>query len=173
MKPAKPGELVVRRWTDEDSISELTQLLHRAYAELAAMGLRFVATYQSDAITRDRVYDGECYVVEEQGKLIATITYYPPEATDGFPWYDRADVAMFGQFAVDLEYRSQGIGQQLLNIVETLARETGVRELALDTAEPAEHLIRYYMRLGYRYIETIHWPNANYDSVVLSKTLAE
>ena len=44
----------VRPLSPVDSIPELTRLLHRAYARLAAMGLRYMATHQSDEVTRER-----------------------------------------------------------------------------------------------------------------------
>jgi len=48
----------VRRLIDSDSIPELTRLLHRSYGPLAAMGMRFLASHQSDAVTRKRVGGG-------------------------------------------------------------------------------------------------------------------
>lgn len=37
-----------------DSISEITALLHRAYAKQVAMGLRPLAGRQDDSVTRER-----------------------------------------------------------------------------------------------------------------------
>ena len=54
---------------------------------------------------------------------------------------------------------------------ETCAERDGAAELALDTAEPARHLIDWYTRLGYRFIEYAQWDVTNYRSVVMSKRL--
>lgn len=51
---ATPDGIEVRRLLPADSIPDLTHLLHRAYARLAAMGLRYMATHQSDEVTRER-----------------------------------------------------------------------------------------------------------------------
>jgi hypothetical protein len=59
----------------------------------------------------------------------------------------------------------------LLEEAETWAREQGFAELAVDTAEQATHLIDYYKRRGYCFIETVQWPGKTYRSVVLSKEL--
>jgi hypothetical protein len=45
--------------------------------------------------------------------------------------------------------------------------------MALDTAEPAAHLIAFYNRLGYRFIEHAQWRMTNYRSVIMSKTLPQ
>ncbi|MBW1796697.1 MAG: GNAT family N-acetyltransferase, partial [Deltaproteobacteria bacterium] len=45
----------------------------------------------------------------------------------------------------------------------------GASELALDTAEQATHLINWYERLGYRFIEYVDWDVTNYRSVIMSK----
>jgi len=46
-----------------------------------------------------------------------------------------------------------------------------LEELALDTAEGASHLIKYYSDKGYRFIEYINWEITNYRNVVLSEKL--
>lgn len=163
--------LTFRPLAPDDSISELTELLHRAYKRLADMGLRFVATYQAEDETRRRAESGTCYVGIYSGRIVATVTYYGPTYTGRTPWYMREDVAYFGQFAVEPELQGFGIGNRMLELVENHARNDGAAELALDTAEPAEHLIAYYTRHGYRFIEYVQWDATNYRSVVLSKRL--
>lgn len=152
-------------------MAELTGLLHRAYGPLAERGLRFVATHQDEQTTRRRAERGECYLAIEGTRLIGTVTLYSPDKTDGSPWRDRSDVASFGQFAVEPEFQRQGIGSSLIRFVERRAVELGAVELALDTAEPADDLIRFYTSRGYRFIEYVKWGEVNYRSVVLSKRL--
>jgi len=57
----------------------------------------------------------------------------------------------------------------LLKEVEVEASKNGVEELALDTAEPAIHLIEFYKKRGYRFIEYTQWDEVNYRSVIMSK----
>ncbi|HRF60359.1 MAG TPA: GNAT family N-acetyltransferase [Fimbriimonadaceae bacterium] len=167
-----PDGRVLRRLAPSDDLVALTDLLHRSYKRLADMGLRFVATHQSPETTRERAEEGECWVVEEEGRLIATITVYPPDPGDGTRWYDRGDVAHFGQFAVEPELQAQGIGSMLIELAEERARAFGATELALDTSEQAGHLIDYYEARGFRFIEHVQWRSVNYRSVVMSKTVA-
>ena len=153
-------------------MAELTALLHRAYAGLAARGLRYLAAHQDDERTRARATEGECLVGILDGALIATVTLVDAARTGGSEWYDRGDVASFNQFCVDPALRRRGIASHLLDLIEARARGAGARELACDTAEQADDLISMYGARGYRFVEYVDWrPVTNYRSVVLSKDL--
>lgn len=161
--------MLIRPWSDADSIPELTALLHRAYSHLAAMGLNFVATNQADMITQERIENGECFLAELNGRVVGTCTFYPIGHNDGNEWYERDDVATLGQFAVEPELQGMGIGSKLLDMVERRALESGAAYIALDTAEPAEHLIQLYVKRGYRFVQYCQWESATYRSVILTK----
>jgi GNAT superfamily N-acetyltransferase len=160
----------IRAWTQEDSLEELTRLLHRAYAPLAAAGMRYLATHQSVEVTARRIAK-ECYVALLEGRLVGTITLKPPGRTGGCPYYERERVATFGQFGVDPDVQCRGVGGLLLETIERRARELGGTELALDTAECAHHLIARYERLGYHVVDRVDWDDTNYVSVIMAKSL--
>lgn len=166
-----PADISIRPWQATDSAPELTELLHRAYARLAAMGLRFWATHQSAEVTEKRIASGECFVAVADGVICGTIPFRAASRTNGSPWYDQPGVASFAQFAVEPDLQSNGLGRRLIAHVEDRAAASGARELALDTAEPALHLVEWYTRLGYRFIEHAQWQHTNYRSVLLSKAL--
>ena len=163
--------ILIRPLEPSDSISDLTALLHRAYAKLGNQGLRYMATHQSDEVTRARAQKGECFVAVVDGTICGTIVFIDAGRTKGCPWYDRADVASLGQFAVEPNFQAQGLGRRLISLVEARAAATGAVEIALDTAEPATHLVDWYGRLGYRFIEYAQCTHTNYRSVILSKAL--
>lgn len=165
-------EIEIRFFREGDSVSELTRLLNRAYRPLAEMGMRYVASWQDDEITRRRMSHGECYLAFLETRLVGTILFADAARTDGCPWYDGPDVASLQQFAIEPELQRQGIGTQLIEQVERRAIETGAAEIALDTSEHAQHLIDWYARLGYRFVGYADWPATNYRSVVMSKALA-
>ena len=169
---AELAAVELRPLAEDDSISELTQLLHRAYRPLAERGMRYVASWQDDQITRRRIARGECYLAFAGERLAGTILFSDAARTDGCPWYDRPDVASFQQFAVEPELQRRGIGAKLVELTERRAVETGAAELGLDTSEHAAHLIDWYGRLGYRFVEYADWPATNYRSVVMSKALS-
>lgn len=170
----------VRRLAPTDSISELTILLHRAYAKQVAMGLKPLAGRQDDATTLKRVSNGECYVSVHhttgpdgsvKQRLVGAILFHEEEEAEGPPWFRQPNVASFSQFAVDPDYQGMGIGQMLLGLVEERARETGAKELGLSMAEPDKDLMAFYKKRGYRDIEFWQWPYTNYRSAILSKSL--
>jgi GNAT superfamily N-acetyltransferase len=163
--------LRIRVWNENDDISALTWMLHRAYKPLADMGLRFLATHQDDAVTLERISKGLTFLGEVDGNVIATVTLVHPSDARGCTWYDTPKVAYFGQLAVEPEFQKHGIAAQLLDRVESEAKSMGAAELGLDTSEKAFHLIAYYRKRGYRFIEHVQWPDTNYRSVIMSKTL--
>lgn len=171
MSSPATGTLVIRPWTEDDSISELTALLHRAYAGLAQMGLRFWATHQSDEVTAARIADGQCFVGLIDGRIVGTILFKNQSQTKGSPWYDRLEVASIAQFGVEPDLQAKGLGRQLIGFAEKQAIDGGARELALDTAEPATHLVNWYTKLGFRFVGHEQWQHTNYRSVMLSKDL--
>jgi len=159
----------VRRLNGADPIPELTDLLHRAYARLAAKGLRYMATHQSDAVTRERAASGECWIALADGAIVGTILFKDAIRTGGSPWLDRPEVASLAQFAVAPGWQGMGLGARLMDLAERRAAETGAEEIALDTAEAAEHLVALYGRRSYRLVEHAQWSHTNYRSVIMSR----
>ncbi len=135
------------------------------------MGLNYTAVDQSPAVTAQRLRGGNCFVVAAGNKLMGTILVQPTYAENECEYFTRSGVAAAHQFAVDPEYQGQGIGRMLLEHAELWAKENGFAELAMDTAEPATHLIELYSRLGYRHVGWVQWTGKVYRSVVLSKQL--
>jgi GNAT superfamily N-acetyltransferase len=167
----EPG-IIIRPFTSADSIPEITRLLHLAYRSLLDQGMRYNASHQDDQATLRRCLQGETYLAIKDEKIVGTITLKSLERTKGSSWYDRPNVASFGQFAVQPELQKKGIGTKLLDTIENRARELSIDELALDTADGASNLIAMYESRGYRFIEYANWETTNYRSVILSKKLS-
>jgi GNAT superfamily N-acetyltransferase len=154
------------------SLHDITDLLHRSYRRLLDMGLHFTATAQTPDVTYRRLITGQALLAFHGGRLVGTITYYNHAGNSGCPWYARPEVGRFGQFAIDPDCQGRGWGGHLMASVEHMATSEGKTELALDTSEEAAHLINYYAKRGFRFVEHLQWPGLNYRSVVLSKTLS-
>ncbi|MBN2794654.1 MAG: GNAT family N-acetyltransferase [Clostridia bacterium] len=165
----------IRPLKSEDSISELTQVLNESYKFLLDMGLNYVAATQNDEVTLIRVNKAyKCFVAIREGKIIGTVSLYNYSPSTNSEWYNQKHVAKIGQFAVLPEYQKHGLGGKLMDIAELEAScLEHITEVALDTAETAYHLIRYYEKRKYRYVETIRWGLANYKSSVMSKVLKQ
>jgi GNAT superfamily N-acetyltransferase len=162
----------IRPLSADDSLAELTDLLHRAYAGLAEQGMRFYASHQTEDMTAQRVARGECLVAECDGRLVGTVTLVPPGRAGGCAVYEKPGVSTLHQLAVDPLFRGLGLGSSLLGAAERRAMELGARRIALDTAEPAAELRAWYGRRGYALVGAADWrPTVNYTSVVLVKEL--
>lgn len=168
---ASQAALVVRLIGPDDDWSMLTELLHRAYAALAARGLRFYASHQDESATRERAGEGECFVAVQDGKIVGTVTALPGGRESKSSWYQRPDTASMGQLAVDPPYQGRGIGRALMERAERRAVERGAQWIAIDTSERAVELIATYRRRGYEIVESVKWDVTNYQSVVLAKRL--
>ena len=163
--------LIIRPLSPEDSIDALTTLLHRAYARLGAMGLNYTAVDQSADVTRKRIAGGQCFIAQHSGKLAGTIVAQPTYTTNECEYFTRPGVAAVLQFGVEPGLQGLGIGRALLRQCEMWAVDRGFNELAMDTAEPATHLVKLYQKLGYQHVGHVQWSGKVYRSVVLSKQL--
>lgn len=163
IRPLEPG----------DSLAHLTGMLHRAYKQHADRGIKALAAFQPEEVTRKRIAGGECSVALYMAKIVGTILFRGPGQLGGTPWFERPDVATFSQFAVEPEYQGRGIGSELMALIERRAAATGARELALSTPEPAVWLVLMYERHGYRIVERVNWNETNYTSVVMSKAIPQ
>lgn len=155
----------------DDDIDSITTMLHEAYAPLAEQGLRFLATHQDSETTRRRMSRGETILALDADEIVGTITLKDADQTTGSLFYNRPEVAGFGQFAVRPSHQGAGVGSVLLNLVERRAREKGVAVLALDTSEHAARLVALYQSRGYAFVEHVRWPDVNYRSMIFAKPL--
>ncbi|MBK1881754.1 GNAT family N-acetyltransferase [Luteolibacter pohnpeiensis] len=165
--------MIIREFHPDDDIEALTELLHRAYAPLAAAGLHYTATHQTSEVTRYRLNSGHPLVAERDGNIIGTVTCYAADPNSKTPWYREPGVMIFGQFAVDPAFQHQGIGFALHEAVIQHAKKCGAHYLLLDTAAPATNLISMYQSWGYSVIATHDYSTTNYESVIMRRSLTE
>ena len=172
--PDRTGRQIQYRYLSPgDDLEAITTMLHEAYARLAEAGMRFFASHQDKSATQRRVSRGETIVALDGDRIVGIVTLADAAATCGTPFYDRPNVASFGQFAVHPIHQGLGIGSRLLEMVEARASEKGLRELALDTSERATELIAMYRAKGFRFIEYAQWKDTNYRSVILAKRVSQ
>ena len=127
--------------------------------------MRYLASHQDDAITRNRVETGECYLARTTTSvhnIIGTTVIVPPGVGDPVcEYYYRPGDAHFQQFAVDPNLQNLGIGSALLNVVQSRAQTIGASELALDTSEHSRQLIAMYTKRNCELISYTDWPDTN------------
>lgn len=164
-------EIVIRLLDAQDCLTELTALVHRAYAPFGRLGLNCTGVDQSVDTTRRRIGRGDCFVAVWKGRIVGTVTLCAPDLRSECPWYRRHGIASAQQLAVDPAFQGKGLGRALLRCTEDRARARGARELALHTPRPAHQLLSFYQRLGFRPVECRQFTGKHYQSIVLSKPL--
>lgn len=75
------------------------------------------------------------------------------------------------KLAVDKAYRRQGLGQKLMDAVETLAREMGLSKIYLLTSTKNEDAVRMYHRLGWTQFLDGEHPKYSRCNIGFEKTL--
>ena len=161
----------IRHIQANDSLDELTSLIHRSFAHLGRLGLNCSSLGQSVEETRRRARRGECFVALSHGQLVGTMTLMRPQLLSNCHWYRRHDVASLHQLAVDPSQQGLGCGKALLEHARAWALDHAYCELALDTPASATHLIAYYASRGFRVVEEVQMLNRPYKSAVLSRTI--
>lgn len=154
----------------------LTQLLHAAYAELGAAGWNYTAVDQSVETTRERASGGRCWVVEHNERLVGSLTMSLPPSSELqrlTPAARKSRRAWLNQVAVDPAARGHGIATELWRRGRQWARSEGAESVGVDTAVPAEHLVRMYGSWGFTAVGTISWPGKTYDSTVMTRPLGQ
>lgn len=166
------GSVALRRFDPAlDSYGQLTSMLHRAFARLAAMGLNCTCVDQTSAVTERRASAGDCFVAVNNGHSIGTLTLYGLDNDSPCDHYHRPEVATVRQFGIDPSWQQRGIGKALLRFAEHWAAMRGYAHLALDTPYPAAHLVAFYRAQGFRIVDVVRFAGKVYDSAILSKPL--
>lgn len=159
----------------ESDASQLTDMLHRAYAELGAAGMNFTAVDQDLSTTLRRASAGSTWVIADGAALVAAMTIsWPAEAalreltaeaaTPGRAWLN--------QLAVDPSRRGEGHARRLRDVGFAWCLTRGVTSIGLDTAETADHLVGIYRGWGFSTVDTVQWPGKTYRSVIMTRSLA-
>ena len=164
------GRVELRRFDpSRDSYVALTALLHRAFTRLGSMGLNCTCVDQTVETTRSRAMRGDCYVAVCEGRIVGTMTLYAPDRESLCDLYRRDDIASLRQFGVEPVWQARGIGTLLIAFADHWAATRGYAELALDTPQPAAHLITFYRGQGFRIVDFVRFDGKHYDSAILSK----
>lgn len=84
----------------------------------------------------------------------------------------------FGLLASDFTRKGQGIGKELINKAEALAKENGAQQMQIEVLTPdnvmpefKKILIEYYQKMGYKITETIPFVDLKPKEAEKSKTL--
>lgn len=154
---------------DYITYEQITELYHKAYFEWKEQGIGFAAANQSIEDTKKRLNNGYCIVALLNGELLGSITM--TVENDNHIKILPNPYLHLQQLAINPNNQKGGIGRQLMEYAEEVARREKCSAIVLDTAKPAKRLINWYMRLGYRKMGYIKWANVNYYSIEFYKPI--
>jgi len=126
---------------------ELLDLSLRAYAPIRELGIHFAAATADLALVEKNVRENMCFVMEEDGRIVSTISARMPWGPSPGPY----GVPHLWWFASDPDAGRKGIGREMI----TWAEETMIRDtlkspaVSLGTADKHPWLIDMYKRRGY------------------------
>ena len=164
-------DFAIRRLRPGDSLDALTQMLHRAFEELARQGTICECARQDVATTRARIARGDCFVAVTGGTIIGTLTLERPDRASPIACYRDAATASVHQLAVDPRRQGEGVGRALVAHARAWARARRLARLALDTPEGAVRQVAWYVGRGFDVVDHVQVPGRGYRSVVLAMSL--
>ena len=110
------------------------------------------------------VQEGAAYVIEDEGKVIATVQIIERE-----PYYDiikngawnEENALVAHRVAVSNECRKKGVGSMLITEAERIAREKGKKALRLDTHEMNFRMRGMLEKNGFKAVGTVYMPDGS------------
>lgn len=136
---------IYRLATIEDA-ERLLYITYEAYVTIRELGLQWPAANANLALIQENVTSNECYVLEIDGEIKATVTLSKKNNIKFI-----TDLPFIMWFAVDPLCQGTGIGMKLLTWVEEaiIRDKLGAPALTLATAEKHPWLLSMYERRGY------------------------
>jgi N-acetylglutamate synthase-like GNAT family acetyltransferase len=137
--------------SNQDLVHSITCLVNQVYRE-AEQGLWVNGTDRTYfAEVQNLIQSGAIAVARDQTKILGCIKVY----------FSSPDYAEFGMLATHPEWRGQGIGSQLIKLVESTAIKKGIQQMHLVLLVPKnwrhsekEFLKTWYSSKGYHFIES-------------------
>ncbi len=142
--PSSESRIRIRPAGDED-VPALTRLINAAFVVEQVV---FDGNRVDDLGVRAYMSGGTFLVAEDSGALAACVYIET-----------RNDRSYLGLLSVQPARQGAGLGRQLVAAAEILARESGSRVMDLRVISArGEQLLRFYQRLGYKFIRTEPFP---------------
>ncbi|MBD3921584.1 GNAT family N-acetyltransferase [Paenibacillus sp. PR3] len=151
-----------------EDAERLHEVIHEAYSLIRKLELKWPAANADVSQIRDNIVNNECYVLEADDRIVATITLSKGDevkAVTEFPFIK--------WFAVHPGEQGKGYGDKLLNWVETaiIRDKVGAAAVTLGTAEKHPWLLPMYKRRGYETIRAFDPGNGDGTMHLLRKVV--
>ncbi|WP_042203480.1 GNAT family N-acetyltransferase [Paenibacillus camerounensis] len=158
----------VYRLAELKDAEQLLDVTYRAYQLIRELGLHWPAANADLALIEDNITANECYVLEVDGTITATITLSNEEEIRQI-----SPLPFVKWFAAHPDYSNKGYGGKLLDWVEEqiILGKLGSPEVTLATAKKHPWLVGMYERRGYERFVELDLQNGDGIMYLMKKTL--
>lgn len=101
-----------------------------------------------ECIKEDSLYENTIYVARKAGKIVGFMRFYLWETNSTVS--AKRKMLSIDDIGVDASFRNQGIGQEMMAQLRTLAKEWGCDSVHLYVDAENESAYRYYLKCGFR-----------------------
>ncbi len=156
-----------------DDVADVISAAYAQYAPPPESGKALLDAFDEYRIDQrdvwSRLADSQLIVAEEEGRIIGTVTFYPPGSDKkGENW--PAEWAAIRLLAVHPDARGKGIGRLLTDECLRRARELGAPAVGLHTSHIMAVAQAMYERMGFTRYPENDFPITD-DFVVVAYTL--
>ena len=133
-----------------DEMDEAAEVLGTAYGAYAvSMPPELWKGYHADIVdVRSRLSDSDLIVAEHEGRVLGTVTFYPPGDRDGRSAWPE-DWAGIRLVAVHPNARGMGVRRALTKVCISRARVLGATSIGLHTSSIMAVAMALYERMGF------------------------
>ncbi|GMK42012.1 GNAT family N-acetyltransferase [Paenibacillus sp. CCS19] len=151
-----------------EDAERLHEVIYEAYSLIRELGLHWPAANADVSQIRDNITDNECYVLEADGRIVATITLSKGDEVKAI-----TEFPFIKWFAVHPSEQGKGYGDKLLGWVESsiIRDKVGAAAVTLGTAEKHPWLLPMYQRRGYESIRSFDPGNGDGTMHLLRKVV--
>lgn len=157
-----------------EHVAEVWRILSACVRAMRREGIQqWDEFYPTEALVAEDARNGTLFVAEDGGACVAAVCLdgnEPPEYA-GVEWSGGGPVLVVHRLCVDPSRQGRGVGGQLLDFAEELARSGGRRWVRLDAYSGNPRLIGMYERRGYRRAGRIHFPRRELPFYCFEKDL--
>jgi len=183
----------IARPANESDVSVATEVIHRAFDVWKRAGLSLSPMFQDDSKTRAHLVEKGFVIESPSQEIIGTFSVEDSRLENDGPFvqfFEGSDIPypykkltaeiipsgrflVFRKAAVLPKFRQSGLGMQMLDIAELIAKREGYQGLILETVESADWLFNWYLKLGFSVIGRYQYPNSAIETVLMIRPFAE
>ncbi len=164
MPDTQMNEVQIRGLMPNDSVDQITTLLHTVFAPGPSQPYEYPAAKQTAEATRKQIQCGICFLAWAGDRMAGVAILYQPE-----PHGTLESGARLAQLAVHPEFQGRGIGPRLLEACEQEALSRGACGVWASSPVDSRQL-SWFVRNGFRLVEYKAWPDTRHDSLVVQQT---